>query len=86
MTLRMRTPAAVHKNRRRRLSKIVSQSTEHHRNLPLVRQIVDQFSRLVHDHQRVNIYVTFGMPFWLLRHTDEGLQLREKLTDRSDLI
>ena len=59
---------------------------QHYRDLLRVRQAVDQFSRLIRHHERVNVDIALGMPFRLLRNADQRLHFRENLLDDAEFI
>src|SRR5688572_6442740 len=73
-----RAPTAFEKFSSRRLAKIMGQRGQHHRHLPRVREVVDEFTCAI-DHQlRMYKNVSFRMPFRILRHSDQALNLRKQ--------
>src|SRR2546423_5744832 len=84
--MRVRTPSAVEVFRRRWFSEIMRDRSKHYCHLFGIWQIVDQLSRFIGDHHRMNIYITLWVPFRLLRDADEGFQFRENLINDPKLI
>src|ERR1051325_8956712 len=80
-----RTPASLEELSRRRFPKIVGQRGEHHRHLPRISQIVDQRACAIDRQLRVYKHIAFGMPFRILRHSDQALYLRKEFLDRTEL-
>ena len=59
--------------------------SQHHRDLPRPRQIVDPLAGVVDNHQRVRPDVPFRVPFRFLRAVDQGVELGEQAPDDPDV-
>ena len=73
-----RSNAPIDHRRRRRLAEVVTDGAQHDGDLLRAIEIVDAPPRLIHDLQRVDPHVAFGMPFRFLRASRERLQLGEQ--------
>ena len=71
--------------RRGRLSEVVTDGAEHHRDQPRPIEIAVHLARPVDHHQRVRPDVAFRMPLRFLLAADERLQLRKQLVDDAEI-
>src|SRR5256714_6152202 len=69
---------------RRRLAEVVAQSGQHHRQLPRVVEVFNEFARAVADEKGVLKNFSLRMPLFFLRHALERFEFGEELAGRAE--
>src|SRR5713226_4814114 len=76
-----RAQASVDEFRRRGLTKVMTEGSNHYGDLLCVWKIIYQLARPIDDKLRMKKDISFWMPFGILRHVDERFDFRKQLID-----